>query len=93
MSALASCRVTVPPLKAAGVDAMHILLTGNTTFKLVNFRKGLIRELLRNGHRVTVLSPPDDYVPEVQAMGCDHVALTMDRMYVVRSFGTGGVRI
>lgn len=58
---------------------MHILLTGNTTFKLANFRQGLIKKLIEDGHCVTVLSPPDDYVPEVQAMGCHHVPLPMDR--------------
>jgi glycosyltransferase involved in cell wall biosynthesis len=79
MSTLASRQDIMPARKVVGFDAMHILLTGNTTFKLVNFRQGLIRELLCNGHRVTVLSPPDDYVPEIQAMGCDYVALPMDR--------------
>ena len=79
MSVLTSNSATVPALKAPNGDGLHILLTGNTTFKLANFRKGLIRELLRNGHRVTVLSPPDEYVPEIQAMGCDYVALPMDR--------------
>jgi glycosyltransferase involved in cell wall biosynthesis len=39
----------------------------------------LIKELLCKGHRVTVLSPPDGYVNEVQALGCQHVALSMDR--------------
>ena len=70
---------TATAQEATGADSMHILLTGNTTFKLVNFRKGLLRKLLRNGHRVTVLSPPDDYVPELEALGCEHVALTMSR--------------
>lgn len=58
---------------------MHIVLTGNTTFKLANFRQGLIRELIRGGYRVTVLAPPDDYVPVVRDLGCDHVPLAMDR--------------
>ena len=79
MSMLTAYSDTVPALEAADADSLHILLTGNTTFIIANFRQGLIRELIRGGHRVSVLSPLDDYVPVVQALGCDHVALTMDR--------------
>jgi glycosyltransferase involved in cell wall biosynthesis len=58
---------------------MHILLTGNTTFKLANFREGLIRRVLAHGHRVTVVAPPDEYVEKIRALGCDFVPLQMDR--------------
>ncbi|MBE1290334.1 MAG: glycosyltransferase [Rhodobacteraceae bacterium] len=58
---------------------MHVLLTGNTTFKLANFRESLIRRLLADGHRVTVVAPPDEYVMKIQALGCDFVPLQMDR--------------
>lgn len=58
---------------------MNIVLTGNTTFKLANFRQGLIRRLIAEGHRVTILAPEDDYMAEVRALGCDHVSLDMDR--------------
>ena len=79
MSIFASYRKAVSAVNTPDVDSLHILLTGNTTFKLVNFRQGLIRELISRGHCVTVLSPPDDYVPEVKALGCNHVALTIER--------------
>lgn len=79
MSTLVSSRNTLPTPKPSDKNEMHILLTGNTTFKLINFRQGLIKEMLAKGHRVTVLSPPDEYVPDVKALGCDHVALKMDR--------------
>lgn len=58
---------------------MHILLTGNTTFKLANFREGLIRRLLADGHRVTIVAPPDEYVVKIRALGCDFVPLQMNR--------------
>lgn len=58
---------------------MHVLLTGNTTFKLANFREGLIRRLLADGHRVTVVAPPDEYVEKIRALGCDFVPVQMDR--------------
>ena len=58
---------------------MHVLLTGNTTFKLANFREGLIHRLVVDGHQVTVVSPPDEYVEKIRALGCDFVPLQMDR--------------
>lgn len=58
---------------------MHVLLTGNTTFKLANFRAGLIRRLLADGHEVTIVAPPDDYVAKVRAFGCNFLPLEMDR--------------
>jgi len=58
---------------------MHILLTGNTTFKLANFRAGLISRLVEDGYRVTVMAPPDSYVATVRDNGCDFVPLRMSR--------------
>jgi|Cruoilmetagenom7_1024161.scaffolds.fasta_scaffold00125_7 glycosyltransferase involved in cell wall biosynthesis len=58
---------------------MHVLLTGNTAFKIANFRQGLVRYLIAQGHRVTVLAPADDYVDALRAMGCDFVPITMNR--------------
>ncbi len=63
----------------SGQEKMHVLLTGNTTFKLANFREGLIRRVLADGHRVTVVAPPDEYVEKIQALGCDFVPLQIDR--------------
>lgn len=58
---------------------MHILLTGNTTFKLANFREGLIQNLISSGHKVTVVAPPDEYVDLVTEWGCTHMPLRMNR--------------
>ncbi len=58
---------------------MHVVLTGNTTFKLANFRQGLIRHFISQGHRVTVLAPPDDYVEAIKDMGCGFAPVVMDR--------------
>ena len=57
----------------------HIVLTGNTGFKIANFRAGLIRALIAQGHRVTVVAPPDGYFDPLKAMGCAVVPITMDR--------------
>lgn len=57
---------------------MHILLTVNASFNVVNFRKGLIQALLADGHTITVLAPADDRSAEITEMGCRFVPLVMD---------------
>jgi len=58
---------------------MRILLTGNTCFKIANFREGLVRALQAQGHEVLVLAPADAYRPKLEAMGCQVHDLPMDR--------------
>lgn len=58
---------------------MRVLLTGNTCFKIANFRAGLIAALQAQGHEVAVLAPFDDYQPKLVAMGCAVHDLPMDR--------------
>ena len=58
---------------------MRVLLTGNTCFKIANFRAGLIRALLAKGHEVLVLAPADGYRAKLEAMGCRVEDLPMDR--------------
>ncbi|GAA6201299.1 glycosyltransferase family 4 protein [Aquicoccus sp. SU-CL01552] len=57
---------------------MHILMTVNAAWNIWNFRRPLVRDLLSQGHRVTVLAPSDDSVAQLQAMGCGFQSLEMD---------------
>lgn len=58
---------------------MHVFFSGNTTFKIANFREGLIRRLVDEGHQVTVCAPPDEYVGKIREMGCAYLPLKMNR--------------
>ena len=58
---------------------MRVVLTGNTCFKIANFRKGLINALLAKGCEVVVLAPIDPYSETLEAMGCRLKVLAMDR--------------
>ncbi len=58
---------------------MHVLITANAAWNLVNFRKALIRALLEDGHQVSILAPVDEALAELRDMGCTIVPLTMDR--------------
>jgi len=58
---------------------VRIILTGNTCFKIANFREGLLHELLSRGHEVQVLAPFDTYCAKLKTMGCHVFDLSMDR--------------
>ncbi|MCB1311199.1 MAG: glycosyltransferase family 4 protein [Sedimentitalea sp.] len=57
---------------------LHILLTVNSAWNAVNFRRALIAALLARGHRVTVLAPADAHAARLVEMGCRFVPLAMD---------------
>lgn len=54
-----------------------LVLSINTTWNLVNFRRGLIRHLQSEGYRIVTLSPPDDSVPALRALGCEVLPMPM----------------
>ena len=58
---------------------LHLMVTVNAAWNLVNFRRGLIAALLADGHRLTVLAPRDAAATELETMGCRVVDLRMDR--------------
>lgn len=49
---------------------MHILMTVNAAWNIWNFRRPLVEALTGDDHRITVLAPPDDAVPELERLGC-----------------------
>ncbi|MCP9223440.1 glycosyltransferase family 4 protein [Erythrobacter sp. LQ02-29] len=61
------------------MSATRICLTVNTTWNIWNFRRPLVEALLSDGHEVHILAPEDDYVPEIQGLGCQFTPLRMDR--------------
>ncbi len=57
---------------------LHVLMTVNASWNVLNFRLPLLRALCAQGHRVTVLAPEDAAVPGLQAEGAGCVPLVMD---------------
>lgn len=49
---------------------MHFVVTANTSFNIANYRSGLVKRLINEGHRVTVIAPIDDYTEQVHKLGC-----------------------
>lgn len=50
--------------------SMHILMTVNAAWNIWNFRRPLVEALQADGHRITVLAPPDDAVTDLERLGC-----------------------
>jgi len=56
-----------------------IIIAVNSTFNLINHRVGLIHGLLDEGYEVIALSPTDEFATRLNELGCQHVALQMER--------------
>ena len=56
---------------------MHVLVTVNLAWNIWNFRRPIIEALVAQGHRVTVLAPPDEFAPRLEALGCRFLPLEM----------------
>ena len=56
---------------------MHISMTANTVWNIWNFRQPLVEALLRDGHRITVLGPPDENIGDLEGLGCRVLPIAM----------------
>ncbi|TPM37569.1 glycosyltransferase family 4 protein [Mesorhizobium sp. B2-3-4] len=55
-----------------------IVISINTSWNVVNFRKGLIETLLGRGYDVVVVAPKDEYSSLIPRMGCRYVEIEID---------------
>jgi glycosyltransferase involved in cell wall biosynthesis len=58
----------------------RVLILLNTAWNLLNFRAGLITELIAAGYEVIAVAPHDKYVEQVKALGCRFVPIPMDNL-------------
>jgi glycosyltransferase involved in cell wall biosynthesis len=57
---------------------VKVVIALNTAWNVLNFRSGLIRALLAQGHEVVAVAPDDEYADRVRALGCQFIPLAMD---------------
>ena len=55
-----------------------VMLSANASWNITNFRAGLVRALIDQGHEVVVAAPEDSCTPLLAEMGCRHAPLTID---------------
>ena len=64
-----------------------IALLGPTDRSIWTFRKGLISQLIADGHKVTVICSGGSYVEKIKSIGANHIEADMDRfMNPLRDF-------
>ena len=56
---------------------VKVLIVLNSAWNLLNFRSGLIKELIEKGHEVVLAAPQDEHVPALKALGASFVNLPM----------------
>lgn len=56
---------------------MHILITSNSAWNVLNFRRAIVETLIADGHNVTVLVPFDNSVSKLEFLGCKVLHLKM----------------
>lgn len=57
---------------------MRIAITINTSWNIYNFRLGLIRAFMNEGHEVITIAPYDGYSNKLKEEGCDYMPIAMD---------------
>ncbi len=58
---------------------MKVLVLSNFGMGLYKFRKELLQELIKQGHKVFVSLPNDEYVPLLESLGCEYIESNVDR--------------
>ena len=49
---------------------MKIVFFSNSSWSIYNFRKNLIKKLIKNGHEIIVLSSKDQSTTKLKKIGC-----------------------
>lgn len=58
---------------------LHVIVTVNASWNVWNFRRPVLSALLKQGYRVTVLAPEDQFRSEIESFGCRFIPLEMDQ--------------
>jgi glycosyltransferase involved in cell wall biosynthesis len=57
----------------------NVIILVNSSWNAVNYRSGLISQLLQDGYKVTVVAPVDKYSDRLGKLGCKHVPISINR--------------
>ena len=55
------------------MNELKIAVVLNTSWNIFNFRLGLIKALIAQGHQLYAVAPMDDFVPEIVETGCKFI--------------------
>ncbi|AYJ79915.1 hypothetical protein AN286_06995 [Aliarcobacter cryaerophilus ATCC 43158] len=55
-----------------------IILVSNSSWSMIKFRLGLMKELISKGYKITIIAPYDKHVEEIKLLGCSYQNIDMD---------------
>jgi glycosyltransferase involved in cell wall biosynthesis len=61
------------------ISLKKIILVGNTSWSMIKFRMGLIKELINQKYDVIVVAPYDKYVEDIKRLGCKYINIDIDK--------------
>lgn len=59
-------------------NPMSVVMTANSAWNIWNFRRPIVSALISSGYTVTILAPPDEYVKNLESMGCRFMPLVLN---------------
>lgn len=67
---------------------MKVAIAINTSWNILNFRSGIVKELIRLGHEVITISPEDGSTEELKKLGCQsyHIELENSGMNAMNDY-------
>ncbi|MEO9965864.1 MAG: glycosyltransferase family 4 protein [Reichenbachiella sp.] len=65
-------------LTAAMQALMKVAITLNTSWNIYNFRLGLIKAFINEGHEVLAIAPIDSFSKKIEKAGCTFVPIALD---------------
>ena len=57
---------------------VKVAIAINTSWNILNFRSGIIKELIENGHDVYTISPKDSSTKELEGLGCKSYDISLE---------------
>ena len=57
---------------------MKIALSSNSMWNLYNFRYGLIKKLVKDGHKIIIVAPQDSSLSDLIKLGCKIKKINID---------------
>jgi len=58
--------------------SVKVAISINTSWNILNFRSGIVKELIRHGHEVYTISPVDSATEKLEALGCKSYPIELE---------------
>ncbi|MGB3464210.1 MAG: glycosyltransferase, partial [Cyclobacteriaceae bacterium] len=67
---------------------MKVAISINTSWNILNFRSGIVKELIKQGHEVITISPEDGSTDDLKSLGCRsyHIELENSGMNAMNDY-------